>query len=112
MNQGIQGPREAEKGRDTDSTLEPPKGMQPCRRPGFSPLVNSDSCAGHTVRPNRPKPRSLEQRKVYCKAMQGNEVAYALKCLEVPEGFWQSIFKSQVKGRGIAGYVIRSCTIL
>ena len=55
----------------------------------------------------------LEQRKVYCKAMQGDEVAHALKSLELPEGFWQSIFKSQVAGgRGGARYMIRSCTIL
>ena len=51
------------------------------------------------MRPNKLKRRSLEPRKVYCKAMQGDEVAHALKSLEVPEEFRQSIFKGQ-DGRG------------
>ena len=54
-------------------------------------IVNTSSCAGHTVRPNKLKCRSLEQRKVYCKAMQRDKVARALKSLQLPKGFWQSI---------------------
>ena len=34
---------------------------------------------------------SLERRKIYCRAMQGDEMTHALKSLELPEGFWQSI---------------------
>ena len=37
-----------------------------------------------TVRPNKWKRRSLEQRKVYCRAAQG-EVAQALKIPELPK---------------------------
>ena len=44
--------------------------------------------------------------------MQGDKVAHALKSLELPKGFWQSIFKSQVESEGVTEYVIRSCTIL
>ena len=41
--------------------------------------------------------QSLEQRNIYCRAMQGDRVVCALKSLELPEGFWQSAFKSQVR---------------
>ena len=37
------------------------------------------------MRPNKRKPRSLEQRKVYFKAMRGD-----LKKLEFPEVFWEN----------------------
>ena len=50
---------------------------------------------GHEVRPNKLKCWSLEQRKVYCKAMQRDEVAHALKSPEFPEGCLQSIFKGR-----------------
>ena len=59
-------------------------------------LLNASSCARRTVRPNKPKRRSLEQRKVYCRACQETGVL----CSEnpkLPEGFPQSIFKD--KGR-------------
>ena len=52
----------------------------------------------HAVRPNKWKRRSVEQRKVYCMARQGGEVAQALKSL--PEGFRQSILKAR---RGVGG---------
>ena len=41
-------------------------------------------------------------------------MAYALKSLELPEEFWQSVFKSQVRQVvvGVTGYLIRWCTIL
>ena len=38
-------------------------------------------------------------------------MAYALKSLELPEGFWESIFESQVK-EGVTGSVVRLCIIL
>ena len=58
------------------------------------------------------KLRNLEQRKVYCKAMQADEVAHALKNLELPEGFRQSIFKSQVRGGGwVRGQIVHSSLI-
>lgn len=60
-----------------------------------------------TVRPNKRKPWSLEQRKVFGEAVQEEEVARALKSL-----VRQNTFKSQVGGGGVAGYVISSCTIL
>ena len=33
-------------------------------------FLNASLCAQHTVRPNKPKLWSLEQRKFYCRAMQ------------------------------------------
>ena len=63
---------------------------------GRAEIVNTSSCTQCTVRPNKLKHRSLEQRNVYCKAMQGDEVAHALKSLGLPEGFQQSTFKGQV----------------
>ena len=52
------------------------------------PIVNTNSCTRCTVRPNKLKCWGLEQRKVYCKTMQGDELVLALKSLELPEGFW------------------------
>ena len=69
------------------------------------------SYAQHRVRPNKLKRWSLEQRKVYCRAMQGDEAPHALKSLKLPEGFRQSIFKGQVR-EGVTGYVISLCMIL
>ena len=57
-------------------------------------------CAQCTVRPNKLKCWRLEQRKVYCKAMQGDKVAHALESLKLPKGFWQSTFKSQMREGG------------
>ena len=42
---------------------------------------------------------SLEQRKVYCRAMLGERVASAQKTPELPETFQQSLFKGQVMER-------------
>ena len=42
----------------------------------------------------------LEQRKAYYQAMQRRQVVQALKSLDFPEGFWQSIFNMLVGGRG------------
>ena len=48
-------------------------------------------CAQCTMRPNKLKSWSLEQRKVYCRAMQGD--------MKTLEGFWQSTFKGKVSER-------------
>ena len=53
------------------------------------------------VRPNKPKRRSLEQSKVYGRAKQGEGLAHAPQNLEIPKGFQQSIFKSQVREEGL-----------
>ena len=41
-------------------------------------------------------------------------MAHALKSLQLPEEFWQSVFKSPVKEVvvGVTGYLIKWCTIL
>ena len=70
---------------------------------GLFGIVNANLCAQSTVRPNKLKRQSLEQRKVYCKAMQGDEVTQSLKSLELPKRFWQSIFKGQEGGGGLQG---------
>ena len=44
------------------------------------------------------KCRSSEQRKVCCRAMQGDEVAHALKSFLLLEGFRQSILKIDEAG--------------
>ena len=36
-------------------------------------------CAWHPVRPNKSRHQSLEQRKVYCKAKQGDQVIHTKK---------------------------------
>ena len=56
-----------------------------------SPTISiANSCAQHTVRPNKLKCWGYEQRKVYCRVNKGDqEVVQALKRLELP---WQSIF--------------------
>ena len=70
-------------------------------------------CAGRTQSEAKLKYWSLEQRKVYCRAMQGDEVAHALKSPELPEGFRQNIFKGQVRGRGhgVCDQLVHSCLI-
>lgn len=54
-------------------------------------LVTSP-CARCTVRPNKLKRQSVEQRKVYHKTVKGHEVAQAPKSFELLEGLRQSIF--------------------
>ena len=41
--------------------------------------------------------QSLEQRKVYCRAKQGEWVAHAQKTPKLLKGFQQNIFKGQVR---------------
>ena len=49
-----------------------------------------------TVRPNKWKRRSLEQRKVYCRAMQGDWWLMP-QSPELLEGLQKSTFKGQVR---------------
>ena len=60
--------------------------------------------------PNRLK-YNLEQIKVYCKAMQGDGWFMTPRSPNLPEGFWQSIFKSLVKEE-VAESAMNSCTVL
>ena len=53
------------------------------------------------------KLQGLGQRKVYCKAMWGEQVIHDPKPPEVPEKFQETFL-----GKGIPEYVIISCTIL
>ena len=46
--------------------------------------------------PNKLKRLSLEQRKVFCRAEKGEQVARGQKDADHHEGFWQSIFKGKV----------------
>ena len=51
----------------------------------------------HIVRPNKLKLRSVEQRTIYFRAVQGEWVARAQKNPDLPEEFLQSIFKGKVR---------------
>ena len=73
--------------------------------------LNTSLCAWHRVRPNRPKYCSLEQRKIYHRAMQGDEWLMPPKPLNSPKGFCKAFLKARWR-RGFTGYVISSCTIL
>ena len=42
-------------------------------------LLNRSLCAYCRLRPNKLKSQSLEQRKVYCRAKQGEQMAYTQK---------------------------------
>ena len=46
------------------------------------------------------KCQRFEQRKVYCRTMQGGRWLRPQKNPELPEGFWQSIFKGKVSEGG------------
>ena len=63
-----------------------------------------NSCARCTVRPNKLKRQSVEQKKFYHKTMKVHEVAHVLKSFELLQGLRQSIFKGQV-GAGRASQV-------
>ena len=64
-------------------------------------LLNTSLCVWHTMRPNNTQTYwSLEQTKVYCQAVQGDEWLMT-KSPELLKGFQQSIFKGKVReGRG------------
>lgn len=89
----------AKPGPDHQGLLVPPHES----RGGHSLLLTSSSCVRGTVWPNKRKRRNLEQRKVYCRALQGDGVAYVLKSSSFSEGFDD--------GEGFAGSVITSCTL-
>ena len=50
----------------------------------------------------------LEQGKVYCRAMQGDEVAHALKSLKLPKSLGMTFLKGGGGGGGGEG---RSCRV-
>ena len=52
-------------------------------------------CAWHTVRLNTPNVGGLKQRKVYCRARQGERVAHAHKTPNSLEGFSKAFFFNQ-----------------
>ena len=59
------------------------------------------------MRPNKPKSQSLEQRKVYCRAKQGEWVTHAQKNLNSPIVFWGEVFIGKIWGEGC-----RACDFL
>ena len=65
-------------------------------------LPNTSLCAQHTVRPNKQKCWSSEQRRVYCRAMQGERVARAPKIPNSPKGFSKVFLNSRWR-MGIVG---------
>ena len=65
-------------------------------------LLKTNLCAWHTVRPSKPKCQSLEQRKVYCRAKQGEYVAYAQK-LRITQWFSGKSSYRQNLGWGLQG---------
>ena len=55
--------------------------------------ISTISCAQHTVRPNKQKCPSLEQRKFYCGAMQEDGWLIPSKALSSPKDFGKSLLK-------------------
>ena len=64
--------------------------------------VNASSCVRGTVRPNKLKRSSLGQRKVYCRAMQGERRLVPLKALSSLQGFYRALLRAQW-GRPVEG---------
>ena len=62
-------------------------------------LLNASSWALCTVRPNKQKCRSLEQRKVYCRPSKENRW-FVLKRPELPDGFQGEVFIGKIWGAG------------
>ena len=60
-------------------------------------VTEQSSCAWCTVRPNKPKVQSLEQRMVYCRAKQGDGWLM-LKNPEPSDGFGGEVFNRQNLG--------------
>lgn len=56
-------------------------------------LLNANSCPQHTARPNEQKHWSLEQRKIYFRAVQGEWVAHAPKSPNSWKGFSKPLLK-------------------
>ena len=80
----------------------------PQAKPLMGLLPNASSCARHTeAKQTQSKCQSLKQRKIYCRALQGEWVACAQKTPELPKGFSKAFLKTR-RGRGMPGYVISS----
>ena len=58
-------------------------------------LLNTSLCAQHTVRPNKPKYQSLEQRKVDGRAKQG-VWWLILKNLKLPDGLRVGFYRQNL----------------
>ena len=65
-------------------------------------LLNANLWPQHTVKPNKLNCQSWEQRKAYCKTMQGNRwfVPPLPGNPEFLEGFQQTVFKCKVRDGG------------
>ena len=63
-------------------------------------LLNTSSCARGTVRPNKPKHQSLEQRRVYRRAEQGAQMAHTQNP-RTPRRFLRKSFYRQNLGWGL-----------
>lgn len=58
-----------------------------------------------SVSPNKQKGWHLEQRKIHCRAVQGDRwLTLPSKYPEIPEGFQQGTFKSQMREEGLRGW--------
>ena len=55
------------------------------------------------MKPKKLQCRSLEEKKVYFRALQRDKVAYAIRSQKLSESFQQSMFIRQVKDRGWGG---------
>ena len=60
-------------------------------------LLNASSCALCAMRPNKPKHRILEQRKIFAGSCRENGWLVPKKNPKLSEGFQQSIFKEKVR---------------
>ena len=97
----------ASAGDTRDSNLIPGLGRSPGGRTGnplqYFCLENSTGRGDWwaTVR-EVAKSHGTEQLRMHT-GMQGENVAFVCKSLELPEVFWQSIFKGQVRENGVSG---------
>ena len=63
-------------------------------------LLDTSPCALRTVSSNEPKPGSVEQRNVYCRAKQGDRVAHAQKTLNSPMVLRGEVCFGKIEGEG------------
>lgn len=63
-------------------------------------VLSTSSHAQHTVKPNKPKRRSVEQRTIYCRATQGEWVACGQKGPKLPSGFQGKTSLNKIWGEG------------
>ena len=64
-------------------------------------LTSTVSCAQHRVIPNKQKSPCLEQRKVYCGAMQEDGWLMPSKALSLPKEFGKVLLKVRLRGCGL-----------